>query len=279
MSEAVSEAAPILLHIDPHLIDIPDDRLRAVDPEKVSELAASFSEIGQLQPIEVFPAGANGRYRLNVGAHRVTAAIEAKLPTIMALAYEGTADQRRLREIDENLYRAELSPYDQATFLAERRAIYERLNGPVRRGPRSRDVIATNLSQLSFFDDVTAKFRLPRRMVQRALSRKNLISPDVWHRLRGHPITKSASELDKLMRLNEAQQRQVVRLIMQETLPAKNVTAALRAMSDAPVESVDDKQFRVLSSAWAKAGTKARADFLNFLKTQGFTVKTDKASN
>ena len=258
----------VLLHLDPGVIDIPDDRLRWVDPEKVAELASSFGEIGQLQPIEVLPANPKGRYRLIVGAHRVAAAKEAGLPSIMATVFDGTPDQRRIREIDENLYRAELSPYDQAAFLAERRVIYERLNGPVRAGRRSRPEIATNLSQLSFFDDVTSKFALPRRMVQRALTRKNRISAEVWHRLRGHPVTKVATELDKLMRLNEAEQRKVVRLLMQDVHPAKNVSAALRALSDGPMESVDARQYRLLCAAWAKSGAKARRDFLAFVSTQ-----------
>lgn len=261
MSDDLAE----LLHLDPALIDIPDDRLREVDPEKVKELASSFKEIGQITPIEVFPGTVSGRYTLNAGAHRLSAALESELPSIMALVFDGTADQRRIREIDENLYRAELTPYDQAAFLAERRAIYERLNGRVKAGRKARTGNSDNLSQLSFFDDVTAKFGLPRRTVERSLRRMGKISSEIWYALRGHPITKKASELDKLSKLNDAEQRKVVRLLLQLVHPAKNVTAALRSLSDDPVVSVDDKQYQKLLDAWGKAGAKAKREFLEFV--------------
>lgn len=265
----MSGTETVLLHLDPALVDVPEDRLRDVDPVKVSEFAASMRQVGQLTPIEVYAGPTPGRYTLIAGANRLAAAKEAPLASIMAIPFEGTADQRRLREIDENLFRYELNPYDQAAFLAERRRIFERLNGPVRAGRRKQTGNSDNLSQLTFFDDVTSKFGLPRRMVERALRRQASISAEVWHRLRGHPLSKIATELDKLARLNEAEQRRVVRLLTQDVHPAKNVSAAVRALSDEPIESVDAKQFRRLCEAWSKAGAKARGDFRAYLDRGG----------
>ena len=257
-----------LLVLDPLMIVVPEGRLRAVDPDKVQELALSIMDTGQITPIRVAPRP-DGRYELIAGAHRLAAMIEANQPEIEATIFEGTADQRRLLEIDENLYRAELTAYDQAAFLTERRAIYERLNGPVKPGRKGRPGNSDTLSQLTFFDDVTKKFGLPRRTIERALKRRSFISTEVWHRLRGHPVTKNASELDKLAKLNEAEQRKVVKLLTQEAHPAKNVSAALRALSDAPVIGPDERQLQRLTDAWRKAGAKARADFRTFLEREG----------
>jgi ParB family chromosome partitioning protein len=253
-----------LLFLDPDTIDVAD-RLRWVDPARVDEIAVSMGEIGQLEPIGVGFDPATKRHRLIFGAHRLAAVKRAGLDTVKAINFDGTADQNRLREIDENLFRAELTPYDQAAFLAERRLIFERINGRVKPGRRSAGRTTGNLSQLSFFDEVTGKFGLSRTVIERALKRHGRISNDLWTQLRGHPVCKIATEIDKLARLDDAEQRRVVRLMMQDTLPAKNVTAALRALSDKPIEDADARQFRRLTEAWSKAGPKARAKFEVFL--------------
>jgi ParB family chromosome partitioning protein len=263
----MGETETAVLRLDPAEVYIPDDRLRLVDPERVAEMAISMRDTGQLQAIKVKPRDPRG-YAVVIGAHRHSAVMAAGLPFVLATIFDGTADECRLQEIDENLFRSELTPYDQATFLAERRAIFERLNGAVKPGRRAKAGNSNDPSlnrQLSFFDDLLAKFGLPKHLVQRALKRRHGINPEVWDRLRGHPATKVAGELDKLARLKEVDQRRVVRLMTQDVQPAKSVTAALAALSDAPVESIDDRQLRVLVGAWNKAGAKARAAFRQFL--------------
>ena len=264
-ADGMVAGAPDMLHVDLASIDIPEARLREVDPERVAEMALSMKASGQITPVMIAPADAAGRHVLVAGAHRLHAAREAGLSRVMAVIFSGSEDETRLREIDENLYRAELSPYDQASFLAERRAIYERINGAVRPGRRNSD----KLSQLSFFDDVTGKFGLPKRMIQRALKRHAEIAPEVWARLRGHPVTKNASELDKLSAQHPTVQARIARLITQAVRPARNVSEAMRAMSDAPVESADDRGYRVLCAAWGKATPKARSEFVAFLTREG----------
>ncbi len=256
-----------ILTLDPGEIIIPEDRLREVDPEKVAELAQSMAGIGQFTPIVVWRKNPAGKYILIAGAHRVAAAKQSGL-TLSAVPFDGTPDEARILEIDENLYRAELTPYDQASFLAERRTIFERINGKVRPGRRGRGELGTNLSskQTSFFDDITEKFGLPKKTVTRALRRHAAIAPEVWAQLRGHPVTKTASELDKLLKQHETVQRRIVRMLLQADRPAKNVTAALRALSDAPPVNPDDAQLEKLIALWGKTTSKkARAAFLDFL--------------
>ena len=259
-----------VMYLDPAAIIIPDDRLREVDPEKVTELALSFAGIGQIAPILVWPPNDDGKFVLIAGAHRVAAAVEAQTH-VLAIEFNGTPDEARLKEIDENLYRAELTPYDQASFLAERRAIYERINGKVRPGKRGSGQLGTNLSliQTSFFDDITQKFGLPKKTVTRALHRYYAIAPEVWAKLRGHPVTKVANELDKLLKQHETVQRRIVGMLLRAEDPVKNVSAALRAMSNAPQVSEDDAQLEKLKAAWGRAFAKARGEFIAFLKKEG----------
>jgi ParB family chromosome partitioning protein len=236
-----------------------EGRLREVDPRRAEELAISLREAGQITPVEVGPVREDGRHKLIVGAHRVAAARLAGLQAIQAIVYDGTPDQERLREIDENLYRRELSPLDQATFLAERRAIYERVVGPVKAGRRNR----ANFAQLDFFDDVARKFGFKRRLVQLALWRRNTIAPDAWSLLAGTKHAEKGSTLDAIARLAPELQLAVVKLLVSGA--AKTVRTALGALGVAPVVDPDAQQLQALASAWKNAGPQARDEFLRIL--------------
>lgn len=243
--------------IDLDRIDVPPNRLRDADPGKVDELAVSFAEIGQLQPIHVLPNGE--RFTLNIGLHRFMAARKAGWSQIEAKLFDGTVAQARLAEIDENLYRAELTPYDQAAFLAERRTIYEALNGPVRGGrpkknhPKSR--------RNSFFDEVTAKFGLARSTVQLALFRWNRITPEARDAIRGTGLAKNGNQLDALARLAPTFQLRVVNLLLEGG--AHNVAEAMAKVRGDRLPSADEQQLNRLEVAWAKAGSMARRMFLD----------------
>lgn len=246
--------------VDLGKIDVPPNRIRDADPERVDELAVSFAETGQLQPIQVLPAQGD-RFTLNIGLHRFLAAQLAGWTQIEAKLFEGTQAQARLAEIDENLYRNELSAWEQAAFLAERRVIYEAVNGPVKAGRKNSD----KLSQLSFFDDVTGKFGLPKRMIQRALRRKTRIDAAVWEKLRGTPIAKNAAQLDALAKLVPFEQNQVADALLQGE--AKNILDALRIARGVVTNSdPDQQQYQRLAAAWTKAGSRARQMFLELLQ-------------
>lgn len=109
------------------LIDM-GGRLRMVDPDRVLIIMAPAAENGIRQPIEIRPAKAKGRFLLVSGGHRLTVARELGRADIPAIVLPKMSDdEARLLEIDENVYRAELSDLDRAVFLAEKKAIHERL--------------------------------------------------------------------------------------------------------------------------------------------------------
>jgi len=151
-------------------IVVPDDRLRAADPIEVDKVAASMAEVGQLQDIEVRSENAEGKFPLNIGLHRMLAAQKIGKPTLWAHVFDGSDDEARLREIDENLHRHELNALDQAVFLAARREVYERLHGKIVAG-RPKKKIGVHARQFSFFDDTFDRFGLSRDVVKRALTR------------------------------------------------------------------------------------------------------------
>jgi len=245
---------------------VPPDRLREVDPERAKSMAVSMAERGQITPIEVGPADADGNHTLIIGAHRLAAAKIAGLKTIRATVFDGDPRERRLREIDENLYRHELNPLDEMVFLAERRAIFEDLHGKVKPGrPNSR-----NLRQLSFFDDTTQRFGLSRPMIERSLSRFSKLADDVLLSLRRHPIARSGADLDALARLPVTEQRQVAAMLLSETNPTPNVRAAIRVLrGDASENLSPDRGLKSLCRAWSNATEADRRAFAQWLFKEG----------
>ena len=120
----------VLVPLD--LIDA-TDRLREVNEAYAQVLAHAFQGPGgQRTPIEIVRRGE--RYRLVYGAHRFRAAEINGQAEIKAIATDASDAELRLREIDENLIRHELTALDRARFLAERKRLYEALNPAARHG-------------------------------------------------------------------------------------------------------------------------------------------------
>src|SRR5262245_47713668 len=92
-------------------IVVAPNRMRALQPEKVAEIAESIqARGGLLQPIVLRPRGRNS-FWLVAGRHRLEAAHELGLDSVRAVILDGLdADAALLAEIDENLIRADLSP-------------------------------------------------------------------------------------------------------------------------------------------------------------------------
>ncbi len=85
----------------------------AFDEDALSELVASITEVGLLQPIVVRPLDA-GTFELVMGERRWRASQLADLETIPAIVRE-TADHDLLRDaLLENLHRAQLNPLEEA---------------------------------------------------------------------------------------------------------------------------------------------------------------------
>jgi ParB family chromosome partitioning protein len=243
------------------------DRLRAVDAEKVAELQSSMAEQGQMQPIEVRESEtAEGHYELVFGAHRLAALTAMGAETVSAVLFDGSIDEARLREIDENLYRHELTPFDQASFLAERRALYEKIHGKLQRGKPKGNY--PNLRQLSFFDETTKKFGLPRSTIQRALTRRTRFDDKAWLELRATKFAKRGADIDLIAKLPKDQQLKVVRRLTASTGAARNVREAIQQVTGAATKPQVDFAAK-LSALWAKAPARDRKTFLAALKEAG----------
>lgn len=99
------------------LIDDPRDAVRThMDQEALADLVESIRAHGLIQPIVVKPV--NGRYEV-VAGHRRTAAHRALgYAEIEAIVRDYTEAQAESTKLHENLFRENVNPVDEATFLA-----------------------------------------------------------------------------------------------------------------------------------------------------------------
>ena len=233
------------------------DRLRPVDPALVEALAASISENGQLQAITVRPADDEGnRAVLVAGAHRLAAMVHLGRDTIRARWMGADAAAARLVEIDENLIRAELTALDRAIFLAERKAIYERMHPETVQGrapkPKKGEQgkVANMATFARFSKDAAAKVGLSERSIQRAVELAASLDPAAIALLRGSRLADNAAQLKALAGLAPERQRAVAEAI---AAGAASVRAARLRLGDAEPEAgpSEDELFGRFLTAWA----------------------------
>ncbi|MDI4666733.1 ParB N-terminal domain-containing protein [Xanthobacter autotrophicus] len=256
-----------------NLIDV-IDRLRAVDPDRAMFIAAGFAEEGQKTPIEVRPnKKAAGRFILVTGGHRLDAAKLLEWEEVDAEILDLSADEARLREINENLYRAELTALDRAVFLAEKKRLYEKLNPAAKHGgDRKSDQVAL-LGHLipRFTEEACERLGLSERQLRKYIARAKIV-PAVRARITGTPLADNGAELDALLKLSGDEQWRALDLLLSEREDRpRNVaaaTAVIRGVRET-APSPDDAAFKALLTAWDRAPKKVRDRFLDHLVAQG----------
>ncbi len=243
-------------------------RLRDVNEVEADRIGASMRDDGQITPIMV-AAQPDGRFRLVAGAHRVEGARRYGLQHLSAVVIEGSPDELRLREIDENLYRHELSAYDVAAFIAERREVWERLFGPIKpggaRGAKGQVCpLDEELKRAGFVKATAARFNLHPKAVKRALQRRAHIVPSLWNALKGSEAARNASFLDALARADVEMQHEVLRRVKERGVTFEAAFADTRRAS---VPQVVDQtpNLSAIKRAWAKASNPERLAIVAFI--------------
>ena len=249
----------------------PGERLRPVDDDYARMIGASMATSGQRAPIEVLPARSDGTYPLIAGAHRLRGAVLNEIDTVACIVRDVSSLQAEQLELEENLIRHDLNALDRAVFLARLKEIYESAQPAAKVGAagraRQNDKIVVLVRS---FSEVTAeKLGWSRRSVERAVARVRDIMPDVMSRVRGTWIARRGAHLDAIARLEAAEQRAVVELLLKDAdgAEAMSVADALAVVRHAPATRADDAaaQTNKLLRAWNSAGPKVRDDFLAFL--------------
>jgi hypothetical protein len=116
-TSAVPTGEPLLASVD--LVEEDPGNPRTEFPDReLQELADDIRARGILQPIIVHRAGADGRYRIRLGAKRLRAAKQAGLSEVPIVV--GLADHDAFAQVAENQKRHGLTPLDLARFMRSR---------------------------------------------------------------------------------------------------------------------------------------------------------------
>lgn len=244
-----------------------ENRLRPVSEAGVESLIASINEVGVMKDAIHVRKKHDGTLHLIAGGHRIEAAkrlgwddIEAKVWT------DVTDDWALLMEIDDNLAGAEMNALDTAVFLANRKAVYERLHPETKadafKGNRHTGKLAADI--MSFATSTAEKFGLTERHIRRVLAAGAMLSPKEITHLRDAPKPVTLADLTEISKISDDNDRiQVVLSLAGGN--AKSASDARNQLSAQPGDahvSDADKKLRALQDAFARAPMTARRTFV-----------------
>ncbi|WP_336718468.1 ParB/RepB/Spo0J family partition protein [Asaia bogorensis] len=247
------------------------DRIRPVSVDAAHVMRTSIEDLGLMSPIEVRrnkTKGADHPFILVSGAVRLAVADLLAWDTIDAAIVDIDSAAARVREIDENLYRHDLTVLARAQCLAERKKIYDAERGETRGGDRKSAAIKlvkntilidgqANAPEKRFTLAVADRMGVSESSVRKWIALYNALQPRVVALLSETSIADDASELRFISTLTGA----VEQLEVVETALARGIlpSALMAERVQAPGE-VDREQF------WVSLGKKEAARILKMDK-------------
>lgn len=230
------------------LIDVPETRLRPVDPDWAATLADMIQEAGHKTPIDVVSEGE--RFRLVAGEHRLEAFKLLKRREItcrvLTPATDQPADEIRLHEILENLGRKDFNALERCEALFELKRIYEALHPQTKHGGNRKGQVFKNKQQnqvaiFAFCQNATEKTGLSRRSVELAIQIFEGLSATSRERLKSTPFAEKQSDLKALAELDQDTQAKILDLVLGELPKAASIADAKLLLSGRPPEKDTEK--------------------------------------
>jgi hypothetical protein len=179
----------------------------------IDALVESIRELGLLNPISV----TRDRHLIS-GLHRLAAFKALGRHRIPAMMIDVNRDDAKLREIDENLARNDLTLLERAEHLCRRKEIYERLHPETRRGgDRGNQHIGgkSRLSdKLSFSHSAATSTGRSSRTVHRLVRIANNLTPKTRKLLRGTDLADNQRALLRLCKFPPDMQESVAREVV-----------------------------------------------------------------
>lgn len=239
-----------------------DERLREVDLDAADFIAASMAEYGLRQPIEVRKSGK--RYKLIAGGHRLAAAKKLEWVDIPAVVLKANELEAQLLEIDENLFRRELSALDRSTFLAKRKEVYEALHPETKQGGDRKSDQTDKLVGLiaSFSEETAERLGISARSIERSVARYKNIMPDVRQKIVGTWLAGSGQQLDELAKQEPDMQRRIVDFVAQWP-GVRKVSEIVRQLAGRP-KPTPPGVIEKVAGIWRKASPAERKQIIEF---------------
>ena len=250
------------------------ERLRTVDEDHALAIQASIVEHGLLNPVTVrrTPNGKHG-YSLVAGAHRYRAVELLDENEIDAIVVKADANEAVLIEIEENLFRNDLSVMDRAVFVQTYRDVWEKTRGEINpKGGRPRN--SAKLAQFSnspvdliaqeaengFSEACADRLGVSRRAIYRLNTIAQNLPREVRQAISGTSIADNQSQLLKLARLDPDKRAKAHVAIRESNGDFKAAIDLLEPPAKKP-----DPELQILSrliDSWERAKPATRKKFL-----------------
>ena len=223
---------------------------RPTIPDTVNALASSLEELGLIQPITVRngPVADGGitvqGYRVVAGNHRVAAARALGWEQIEAFVLEGEDRlDEEMREIDENLIRAELSASQRAYAIKRRKELWV-MRHPEQVG-EARPPVETkkhgHAQEKAFAADTAERTGQSKRSINEHVSRAEALGDDL-DAITGTSLDKGV-ELDALKAMSPEERKPLIERAKSgekvSARPAKPAKKASTAFADMIVERLE----------------------------------------
>ena len=237
----------MLVKIDEIIIG---ENRRSVNPERVKELAASIQEIGLLNPITITEDKHLVAGLLRIEAYKLLGRTEIEA-TVVSLS-ELDAE---LAQIDENLIRNELTVLERAEQLKRRKEIYEakypESRAGVKRAIGMHKVLGHNVGDIvspTFTEDTASKIGVSPRSVRRDVQIAEDLAEEVKEAIRDTDLADNKTELIRLARLDEEEQKEVAKRIAAGE--AKSVSEAIQQIKKEQIYTTYLNTVRKDSTKW-----------------------------
>jgi ParB family chromosome partitioning protein len=187
-----------------------------------TELAKSINEVGLINPIQV-----NEQLSLIAGLHRLEACksigweeIDARILTVDDITAE-------LMEIDENLFRIDLTVLERGQQYKRRKDLYEGKfpqtknggsPGKAGGGKKAKTAESAILEAPAFVTDTATKTNQSERTVREDVQVATNISNEVQAIIKDLPVADNKSDLLKLSRLNEYAQGEIAMVLSKKNV-------------------------------------------------------------
>lgn len=244
------------------------ERLRDVDDDHALAIQTSIVQHGLLNPVTVrrTPNAKGGKFTLVAGAHRLRAVELNGENEIDAIVVEADKLGAMLIEIEENLFRNDLSALDRAVFVQTYRDVWERKHGKIRRGGDQTanfsvcpvDVLEEN-AERGFAVHCAERLGVSKRSIELSSQIAQNLPRDLRQRLRGTPIADNQSALLKLAKLPPEKRARAGQALEQS---GGDFRTAMALLSD-PAKKPSQRQQSLsrLIDAWGRASRSVRLEF------------------
>ncbi len=280
-------AADLRAMLGDHEIDIDaivvPERLRLVDADRVSALAANFNEMGQLDAIAVAMAEGSNGFLLVDGEHRLEAGRKLGWTRIRAFIREMTPEEREKHEIYANLIRNELNALDRIVFVGRLAAIFERENVSARHGGdrKSKKWLEknqlANISNWSGFNSEAARRTgLGEKSIRNTRALFDKLGPATIAALRSSPLADNAAQLKAVAETRPEERDAIVKALADGR--ASNVARAREAAGIVKRPDAEDAALTLFANNMARLDLKQLKRRLSIL-TDTIKLREDAAKS